>query len=294
LGGDRSAGSDTPAAGGLFYLRDWKLVPAAELQPLTVADVRAIDRIATERYGIPSLLLMERAALGLEVMALEMLRSHGPSEACGDRTAPTALTSEQVIGTSREVVILCGPGANGGDGFALGRMLLERGIPVRVHAAPGAGVSGDAAVNRRAFERIGGLVVASGFRPMGTSTGAEPHEDQLPSPIPSPGRAMPLIVDALFGTGLSRAIEGPAAELVTWANRARAAGARTLAVDIPSGIDSATGEALGPAIEADTTVTFAGAKPGLLTRAGRGRCGRIVVAPIGVERIISASAGAAG
>lgn len=105
---------------------------------------------------------------------------------------------------------------------------------------------------------------------------------------------MPLIVDALFGTGLSRAIEGPAAELVVWANRARAAGARTLAVDIPSGIDSATGEALGPAIEADTTVTFAGAKPGLLTPAGRGRCGRIVVAPIGVEGIISASAGSGG
>ena len=254
-------------AGGLFELRDWKLVPAPDLRPLPVGDARALDRLATERYGIPTLLLMERAALGLEVVALEMLRSHGASETRGGRKAGGAapLTSEQV---SPAVVILCGPGSNGGDGFALGRLLRHRGLAARAHIVPGAGASGDAAVNRGIFQRLGGAVV-------------EGSASEEPAPA--------LVVDALFGTGLSRPIEGPAAELVRWANTARAAGARTLAVDIPSGIDATTGEPLGPAIEADTTVTLAGAKPGLLTPAGRDRCGRIVVAPIGVEGIIAAS-----
>lgn len=261
-----TGGAGEAAAGGLFYLRDWKLLPTDRLGALSVAEVRAIDRIAVERFGVPSLLLMERAALGLEVVALDML-----------------------AGQRGTVVILCGPGSNGGDGFALGRLLLDRGISVEARIAPGAGASGDAAVNREMFERFGG-VVASGFRPMGASEGDGLGED--PSAVPSPGRTMPpapLIVDALFGTGLSRAIEGPAAELVAWANGARAAGSRVLAVDIPSGMDGETGEPLGPAIEADTTVTLVAAKPGLLTAAGRARCGRIVVAPIGVEGAIAAS-----
>jgi hydroxyethylthiazole kinase-like uncharacterized protein yjeF len=224
-------------AGGLFELRDWRIVPAPALRVLPVADARAIDRLATERSGIPTLLLMERAALGLEVVAVEMLAGRG-----GD------------------VVILCGPGSNGGDGFALGRLLLQRGVRVRAHVTPGAGASGDAAINRDIYQRLGGAVV-----------------EGPPTEMPAPA----VVVDALFGTGLSRPIEGPAAELVQWANTARAAGARTLAVDIPSGIDATTGEPLGPAIVADTTVTFVGAKPGLLTAAGRARSGRIVVAPIG-------------
>lgn len=252
-GAERAEGGG--GGGGLFYLRDWKLLPTDRLGALSVAEVRAIDRIAVERYGVPSLLLMERAALGLEVVALEMLRSAG----C------PAPTSEHI---TLAVVTLCGPGANGGDGFALGRLLLDRGIRVEACIAPGAGATGDAAVNRAMFERFGGRIIDG---------------------PPEPASAPTLIIDALFGTGLARAIEGPAAELVAWASRMRAAGSRVLAVDIPSGMDGQTGEPLGPAIEADTTVTLVAAKPGLLTAAGRPRCGRIVVAPIGVEGAIAAS-----
>ncbi len=219
----------------LFEIRGWRIVAAGDLAPLSVDEARRIDRAATEDFGMPTLLLMERAALGLEVVAVEML---------GGRGGP--------------VVILCGPGSNGGDGFALGRLLLIRGVEVRVCALPGAGGTGDSAINRAIFERMGGVVGAG-----------------VPEAAPA------LVVDALFGTGLSRALEGAAAEWVGWASRARADGAKILAVDIPSGMDATTGAAPGPAIEADTTVTFVGPKPGLLTPAGRARAGRIVVAPIG-------------
>ncbi|MFG0285457.1 MAG: NAD(P)H-hydrate epimerase [Phycisphaerales bacterium JB039] len=224
----------------IFQVRDARIVPAPDAPIVTADAARRIDALCAERYHIPSLLLMEQAAAGLEVVAVEML-----------------------AGAGGPVVILCGPGSNGGDGFALARRLHNRGLEVGLRVAPGAGSSGDSQINRRIAEQMG-IPIAAG--------------------VPGAGEHARLIVDALFGTGLGRPVEGPAAELIAWANGARRAGARTLAVDVPSGISAESGEALGQAIEADTTVTFVGVKPGLLRAAGAACAGRIVIAPIGAPR----------
>jgi NAD(P)H-hydrate epimerase len=235
-------GPPGPAAAGpapladVLEIRNWRIVPALRARIVTVAEARAIDQAAAERYAMPSLLLMERAALGLEVVALDML---------SERPGP--------------IVALCGPGANGGDAFAVARMLHDRALPVSIVAISGAGAVGDAAINR-AIARQRGVEIS----------------DRLPQ-----GPAPALSIDGLFGTGLTRSIEGFAAELVGWANSARRQGARVLAIDVPSGMDASAGTPLGPAIEADTTVTFVGVKPGLASAQGRARAGRIIVAPIG-------------
>jgi len=157
---------------------------------------------------------------------------------------------------SRPVVALCGPGNNGGDGFVAARYLAEWGWPVRVLLAGRKEALKGAA--RRAAEAWTGAI-----EPAGTSA------------LDDAG----LIVDALFGAGLSRPLEGVAAELVA------AAGARdvpVVAVDIASGIDGATGRAGAPAMAASLTVTFFRLKPGHLLLPGRIRCGDVVLRQIGI------------
>lgn len=155
------------------------------------------------------------------------------------------------------VVVLCGPGNNGGDGYVVARRLARLGWPVRVlrldDAAPS---TGDAA-----------LAAAAWTGPVGPA---------VPEALDGAG----LIVDALFGAGLARAL-GDAATALVRAARARAV--PVVAVDIPSGVDGATGLVLGDAFDAALTVTFVRAKPGHLLRPGRDHVGELVVADIGVD-----------
>lgn len=152
--------------------------------------------------------------------------------------------------TSRTLV-LCGPGNNGGDGYVVARLLAQRGWPVTVAAlaAPRAGT--DAA--RAAAEWTGPV---QEFDPVDTAR-AE------------------LVIDAVFGAGLARPVEGPAALSL---NAAR----RVLAIDMPSGVDGATGAILGMAPQAELTVSFFRRKPGHLLLPGRDRLGRLEIADIGL------------
>ncbi|MCQ8186142.1 NAD(P)H-hydrate dehydratase [Parvularcula maris] len=149
-------------------------------------------------------------------------------------------------------VILCGPGHNGADGISVAEMLIEAGWPVEVVLLD---------ENQDLSDRLG---VLSRVRPSGTF---------------SP-RAGMLVIDALFGAGLSRLLEGEALMLI---ERLELSQATCLAIDLPSGLDGQTGEIRGAAPYADATVTFHRLKPGHLLGHGPERCGKVFLADIGIE-----------
>ncbi len=163
-------------------------------------------------------------------------------------------------GEPRPAAVLCGPGANGGDGLVIARLLKEAGWPVRAGVLGGrAGLSGDAAAMADAY---GGDI-----------------EDLSTDIVKGAG----VIVDALFGTGLTRPIEGAAAAIVEAANaHARETGAPVLAVDIPSGVNADTGAVMGAVIRANATATFFLRKPGHVLFPGRAVCGQVQLVDIGI------------
>ncbi|MBW2243373.1 MAG: NAD(P)H-hydrate epimerase, partial [Deltaproteobacteria bacterium] len=170
-----------------------------------------------------------------------------------------AREAEAMLSAGGQVWILCGAGNNGGDGWVAGRHLHARGVPVQIlPASPPGELHGDAAVNAARAERVG--------VPTGTRLRA---------------RAGDVIVDALFGTGLRRPVEG---ELARWIREIaeQPADVRVLAVDLPSGLDANTGQVLGVAVEADVTLTLGLPKLGLALEPGRRHAGRIRVGRIGI------------
>jgi hydroxyethylthiazole kinase-like uncharacterized protein yjeF len=158
------------------------------------------------------------------------------------------------------VAVVAGPGNNGGDGFVAARLLAERGYQVRV-LLPGRGAApkGDAAA---AAQRWSGPTVA-----------AQPGE------LAGAG----LVIDALFGAGLDRPVEGLPRAMIEAMN---ACGAAVLAVDLPSGINGASGAVMGAAVKAAETITFFRRKPGHLLMPGRLHCGRVRVASIGIPDVV--------
>ena len=177
-------------------------------------------------------------------------------EAAGRAVADAAA---ELLHGGAEVAVACGPGNNGGDGFVAARLLRQRGCSVRIGLLGGpAELKGDAAEMARAWE--------GAVEPLAPATvdGAD------------------LIVDAMFGAGLARPLAGTAAETVAAINAAHAAGKPVIAVDVPSGLDGTTGHAPGPVVQATRTVTFFRLKPGHVLMPGRARCGRVVLADIGI------------
>ncbi len=211
---------------------------------LTTAQMAAADRAAVAA-GTPGIDLMEAAGAAV---AREIRLRWRP----------------------RPAAILCGPGNNGGDGFVIGRLLLEAGWSVSVlHAPHPERLRGDA---RTAFDRWAAAAGAGG-KFAETSEWAPEAVDRAE-----------LIVDALFGAGLTRPVAGAPAELlVRAAARRRNGGVPVVAVDVPSGVDGDSGACRGPVAPADLTVTFFRAKPGHYLLPGREMCGALAVCGIGID-----------
>jgi NAD(P)H-hydrate epimerase len=180
-------------------------------------------------------------------------------ESAGRAVAEAAVAVAPRAGAA--IAVACGPGNNGGDGFVAARLLREQGYRVRLGLLGSRqSLKGDAAVMAQRWDEP--------VEPLDTATvaGAE------------------LIIDALFGAGLSRPLEGMAADVVAAIN---ASGTRIVAVDVPSGLDGTTGASSGPVVQATCTVTFFRMKPGHLLLPGRALCGEVLLADIGIpERVL--------
>ena len=203
------------------------------------ADVRELDRIAIQERGIPGIELMNRAGAAV----FETILNRWPR--------------------AREVVVFCGGGNNGGDGFVIARLANERGLRPRLIALEEVdGLNGDA---RRAWgaARSAGLSLT-------------PYDPALL-------KKADVIVDAIFGSGLNRSVSGRYAAVVEAIN---ASGAPVIAVDVPSGLQVDQGTVLGCAVKADATVTFIGLKVGLLTGQGPEHCGELLFSDLGVPKDI--------
>jgi len=222
---------------------------AAFSDAVTREQMREMDRRAIEDYGIPGLILMENAgrAAAEEVWQL-----------AGGRL-------------DAAVVIACGKGNNGGDGYVVARHLHNRGLNPRVFVlAPLEQISGDAGTNLAIIRR------------MGIEVCSLPDENDLAAFEAAAAKA-DIVVDALLGTGLAGEVRGLLRAAIGVINRA---GRPVVAVDIPSGLDANTGAILGDCVRAFSTVTFAAAKIGMDVGSGPEMAGWIVVAEIGIPREI--------
>jgi NAD(P)H-hydrate epimerase len=209
---------------------------------LSREQVRSIDRLAIERYHIPGVVLMENAARALAEAAAEMLGG----ECRG------------------EILIFCGGGNNGGDGLAVARHLHNRGADVRIC------LTGDPAKYQAEAAGNWKIVQAMGLQVMQFDAAAISRERPR------------LILDAIFGTGLTQPPRDPFGEIVKSIEKL---GVPVLAVDIPSGMDCDTGKPLGPAcVKANRTVTFVAEKIGFTGPAAREYLGIVTVGDIGCPR----------
>lgn len=217
----------------------------------TAEQMRELDRRASEEFGVPSILLMENAGLRTFDVVAEMLEETGGSR----------------------VLIICGRGNNGGDGFVVARHLHASGAMVRVLLpARFEDVKGDALINLEICCKSGvDITEISEF---------EPVEDAL--------LECDLVVDALFGTGIRGDITGLAGEIIDAINNS---GLPVVSVDLPSGLNADTGEIGGRCIEATATVTFALPKIGLATYPGAKYAGDVSVAEIGIPEAAFRTAG---
>lgn len=213
--------------------------------PLLCRDaLRALDRDAETRLGLPTLTLMENAGRG----AFEAMCAAFPS----------ALSRVLIVG---------GTGQNGGDGWVVARHLLALGkLPRVVLVGDRARVRGDAAINLQALERLG--VDCKRLTTL----------DELDVLVRELAAAS-LVVDALFGTGLDRVLGALHAAVV---ERINACAVKVVALDLPSGVDADTGAVLGGAVHADMTVTFAAHKRGLHQHPGVALAGDVRCVSIGV------------
>ncbi len=222
---------------------------------VTRGEMREMDRRTIEGGLVPGLVLMERAGMGI----IRSIRRRTPRL------------------RHRRIVIVCGKGNNGGDGLVVARLLRDRGLwPQVILTAPGTALEGDAAVNA-------GRARSSGLwlREMTPEEGARLL-----------GRLEPedLVVDALLGTGLAGAARGASLEWIRAINGSRA---RTVAVDIPSGLSADSGALEGEAVRAAWTVTMAFPKLGFAFFPARAHTGPVDVVDIGIPEEVRSAVGCA-
>jgi NAD(P)H-hydrate epimerase len=212
---------------------------------LTREQARALDRRAMEEFAVPGIVLMENAGRGMA----ELLRT---------------------LGIKGAVVVCCGKGNNGGDGFVVARHLDNAGVAVRVllFAAP-ADLPGDAAVNHAILARSGVPPAVMASSPL--------DEAHLQAEL----AGAEWIVDGLFGSGLQGPVRAPFDLVIAAINASKA---KVAAIDIPSGLDSDTGRPMGPTVRADHTFTVAALKRGFVEPEAARWLGQVHVIDMGAPR----------
>ena len=227
---------------------------AAARSPIGAEQMTGADRRA-QALGVPAERLMEHAgtavAAAVRALAVDLARwGHGP------------------------VLILAGPGNNGGDGFVAARRLALAGTDVIV------ALVGDDARPRSA-------IAAKNWDRLGRDRRVTRVHAAVPRDLAVLERGIEkasVVVDALLGTGVRGELREPIRTAVELIRRAAATGSPIVAVDTPTAVDLSSGEPSSPAVRADLTVTFHRPKTGLLARRGRALAGKVLVAPIGIPR----------
>ena len=201
---------------------------------LTSEQMKICDSTEINHYGVPSVVLMERAALSVR----DVISERYPD--------------------ASDILVICGSGNNGGDGFAAARLLNMAGRRADVlFVGKHDHMTQETALQAEIFKKHGGMIL--------------PDESGV--------KGYDLIVDALFGIGLSREVIGRYADLIHAVNRSDTP---VVAIDIPSGVSADDGQILGCAVKADITVTMAFAKLGLMLYPGAEYCGEVIVSDIGI------------
>jgi NAD(P)H-hydrate epimerase len=210
---------------------------------LSARQAKALDYKAREKFGIPTLVLMENAGIAIATAAAKAYQKHPGI-----------------------IVVICGSGNNGGDGFCAARHLLCRGFKPAVYLAGKINhVKNEAQANLAAWLKLKQKITE--IKPANLG--------RIKKILNKSG----LIIDALLGVGVRGQIRPLWQEIIDSIN---SAGRYVLAVDIPSGLDAANGRLLGRCVKADMTVTFVAKKRGMASSAGKCHCGRIVVRGIGL------------
>ena len=211
------------------------------MKPVTSKEMQQIDKLAQEKFGIPSLTLMENAGIASLSFALDLL------------------TKEKHTGKS--IAIFCGKGNNGGDGLVIARKLLEKKIQVHTYLLCKVDdLKKDPAINFEKFLKTPGATFSEN------------------STITPPINTCSLIIDAIFGTGFKGKPNEPIASVINLINDSKVP---VLAIDVPSGLDATTGQANGACIKAKHTITFGLPKTGFYKNAGPKHTGKIIIKNIG-------------
>ncbi len=214
------------------------------MKTISAARMQALDRAATEKQGIPSIILMENAGRGAAEEIVRMLRRVPKPKVC----------------------VVCGSGNNGGDGFVVARHLKIAGVAVSCFlAGESRNLKNDALTQFRILENLNVAV-----HPAKTVTAG----------LKKALKQADISVDALFGIGLNREVGEPFSALIHALN---ACAKKIVSLDVPSGLDATTGRIWGTCIEAHTTVTFQVVKTGLCKREGPKHSGQVVVCHIGTD-----------
>lgn len=210
---------------------------------VTVEQIQKMDDIAINEYGVPSIALMENAGRTMSNEVRRMLK---------DRKTKNA-------------IVVCGVGNNAGDGFVMARHLANANFGVHIfQVGKSADLKKDAAINYKIIKNMGIEVkeIESFNEEDATHLGQ-----------------CDVVVDAIFGVGLSRTIEEPYKSIIETMNNHSS---RIVSVDIPSGLNGTTGEIYGTCIKANRTITFSFAKEGFYVNEGPNHVGKVVVREIGI------------
>lgn len=210
--------------------------------------MKQCDKNTIEHFGVPSLVLMERAALAvMEEIEKNFQQYTSTNDSQNNR-----------IMAGKQVLVVCGFGNNGGDGFAVGRLLWQKGAVVTFVIPPeSSGMSKETKTQKDIVDKY-----------------------QIPIVNEIPEQDFDVVVDALFGIGLTRDLKGIYQDYILKMN---GMSGLKVAVDIPSGIQADTGAVMGKAFQADLTVTFAFVKLGLLLFPGAEYAGEVIVRDIGID-----------